>query len=371
MRDPALTPKRTYMPESPKRSRLEITISWATLLKIALACLLAYLAVRLWRLAELLILALMIAVALQPLIQWTKSHHWPKWVGVFLGAFLLLGSTVLFVVILVPTIGSEGTEFVKQLPDLMDRLSNLLPPSGPIRDFANHLLNSPALSNPEAILKYVAGWGSIVLEGLFGFFVVLIVAIYFLADGERVYKWFLGFLPEVQRHKMAVASEEVATVVGHYVVGQVITSVLCAAYAFGVLAVLHVPSAALLAVLAGILDVLPLIGFFLFTIPAVAIALTVSPMTAGLVGVLYVAYHLIENYFIVPKVYGNRLRLSTLTVLVSCLAAGLVDGVVGVILVLPIVASYPIVERVWLEPYLKHGTVQKHARLDAKEHPQK
>jgi predicted PurR-regulated permease PerM len=280
-------------------------------------------------------------------------------------------STTLFVVILVPTIGSEGTAFIKRLPALKDQLFNRLPPSGPIREFANQFSNSPALSNPESILKYLAAWGSIVLESLLGFFLVLIVAIYFLADGERVYKWFLAFLPKIQRQRMAVAGEEIATVVGHYMVGQVITSVLCAAYAFGVLIVLRVPSAVLLAVLAGIFDVLPLIGFFLFAIPAILLAFTVSPATAALLAALYLAYHLLENYFIVPKVYGNRLRLSTLTVLVSCLAAGLVAGVIGVILVLPIVASYPIIERVWLQPCLEGGTVQKHAQLTAKEHPQK
>jgi predicted PurR-regulated permease PerM len=99
---------------------LEITVSWTTLLKIFLACLLAYLAIRLWRLTELLLLALMVAIAFQPLIQWTKSHRWPKWIGVFLSAFVLLGSTTLFVIILVPTIGTQGTEFVKQLPSLLD-----------------------------------------------------------------------------------------------------------------------------------------------------------------------------------------------------------------------------------------------------------
>ena len=359
------------MLKSPKRSRLEITVAWSTLLKLFIACLLAYLAIRLWRLAELLFLALLIAIAFRPLIQWTKRHHWPKWAGVLLGALLLLGSTALFVVILVPTIGSEGTAFIEKLPALKDQLLNRLPPSGPIRDFANQLLSSPALSNPEPILKYLATWGSTVLESLIGFFLVLVVAIYFLADGERVYKWFLAFLPEIQRQKMAVAGEEIATVVGHYMVGQVITSVLCAAYAFGVLIVLQVPSAALLAVLAGIFDVLPLIGFFLFAIPAIAMAFTVSPTTAALVAALYGAYHLIENYFIVPKVYGNRLKISTLTVLIACLAAGLVAGVVGVILVLPIVASYPILERIWLQPYLEGGTVQKHAQLAAEEHPQK
>jgi predicted PurR-regulated permease PerM len=350
---------------------LEITFSWTTLLKVFLACVLAYLAIRLWRLAELLFLALLIAIAFRPLIKWSEKHRWPKWAGLLVAALLLLGSTALFVVILVPTVASEGATFVKELPALKDQILNRLPRSGPIPDFANQLLSSSAFSNPDTVLKYVADWGRVVLEGLIGFITVLIVAIYFLADGERVYKWFLVFLPEAQRQKMALAGEEVATVVGHYMVGQVITSVLCAAYAFGVLSALHVPSAVLLAVLAGIFDVLPLIGFFLFAIPAVAIALTVSPAAAALAGALYLAYHLIETYFIVPKVYGNRLRLSTLTVLVSCLSAGLVAGVVGVILVLPIVASYPILERIWLQPYLEHGTAQKHARLDAGEHPQK
>jgi len=363
--------KTNSIPESPKLSRLEITVSWTTLLKVFLACLLAYLAIRLWPLAELLFLALLISIAFRPLINWSKKHRWPKWAGVLVAALLLLGTTSLFVVVLSPTVGREGAAFVKELPAFKDQILNGLPPSGPIRDFANQLLSSSAFSNPEAILKRVADWSRVVFEGFIGFFVVLVVALYFLADGERVYKWLLAFLPETQRHKMALAGEEIATVVGHYMIGQVITSVLCAVYAFGVLSALHVPSAVLLAVVAGIFDVLPLIGFFLFAIPAVAIAFTVSPTTAALVGALYLAYHLIETYFIVPKVYGNRLRLSTLTVLVSCLAAGMVAGVVGVILVLPIVASYPILERIWLQPYLKRGTVQKHARLDAEEHPQK
>src|SRR4029450_14097546 len=92
-------------------------------------------------------------------------------------------------------------------------------------------------------------------------------------------------------------SRSVTDVVGQYIVGQVITSLLCGLYAFIVLALFRVPNAGFLAIIAAILDVLPLIGFFLFTIPAMAMALTVSPGTAFLVGVFYGAYHLFENYF--------------------------------------------------------------------------
>jgi predicted PurR-regulated permease PerM len=145
--------------------------------------------------------------------------------------------------------------------------------------------------------------------------------------------------------------------------------VFCAIYAFTVLILLHVPNAALLAVVAGVFDLLPLVGFFLFTIPAALVALTVSPRATMLVLVFYGAYHLIENYFIVPKVYGNRLRLSGLTVLFSCLIAASVAGVIGVILVLPLVACYPIVERTWLRPYLEQDTAEKHDAIDTAAHP--
>jgi len=128
-------------------------------------------------------------------------------------------------------------------------------------------------------LKHLAAWAD-VLKGVLEFFVVLVVAIYFIADAKGCINGF-GFPPEIHRQKTAGGRRRNRDGRGHYMIGQVITSALCAAYAFGVLFVLHVPSAALLAVLAGVFDVLPLIGFFLFAIPAVAMALTVSPTTAA------------------------------------------------------------------------------------------
>jgi predicted PurR-regulated permease PerM len=357
------------MPSPEPNSRTEVTVSWGTIFKVFSAFLLAYLAIRLWRLAELLLLALLIAIAFRPLVLWTRRRNWPNWTNSVMAAIILFGSTGLITFLIVPTIGEQGTLFIKKLPEFREKLLQSLPATGPVRDAANQILNSPTVSNPESFLKSAVTWGTVAIGSLLEFFVVLVVAVYFVADGERVFSWLVAFLPEMHRRKMGMASPEIAEVVGHYMVGQIITSVLAGIYAFFVLRFLHVPSAALLAVLAAIFDVLPLIGIVLFAIPALAISLTVSPLTAGLVALLYGAYHLIENYFIVPRVYGNRLRLSTLTVLVCCLAGGLVAGVVGVILILPIVACYPILERFWLRPYLEGDTVRKHEEIDAKEHP--
>ena len=75
---------------------------------------------------------------------------------------------------------------------------------------------------------------------------------------------------------------------------------------------------------------------------------------------LYVAYHAIENYWIVPKIYGSRMRLSGLTVLVTFLVAVALGGIVGAIVALPIAAAYPIIERIWLARWVGRETVRKH-----------
>ena len=357
------------LPELPSpRRRLELTVSSAAILKVLAAGLLTYLAVQLWPLLELLFLALLIAITLFPIVTWTRRHGWPDWSGILISALLLFVSVALFACILIPTIGNQGAEVIKKLPAFQKEVGMRLP-SPLLRDAVNKIFESASFSNPEPLMKQFLAWGTVAVQALGEFLIVLVVAVYFLADGERVYRWLLAFLPETQRQKVAAASPEIASVVGSYMLGQLITSVVCGTYTFIILIVLHVPSAALLAVIAGVFDILPLIGFFLSIIPALIVAMSVSPAAAGLVLLLYSVYHVVENYFIVPKIYGDRLRLSTLTVLVSCMAAALVAGVVGAIAILPVVASYPIIERIWLNRHLEADTVAKHAQIDAEEHP--
>ncbi len=127
-----------------------------------------------------------------------------------------------------------------------------------------------------------------------------------------------------------------------------------------VLSLLHVPGALSLAILAGLLDILPIIGFIISTVPAFLLGLSVSPKTAVIVLILYLLFHVFENYFIVPKVYGKNLRLSTLTVLLGLLVGMLLAGIPGTLAALPVIASYAAIERIWLKPFLRDGVSEKH-----------
>jgi predicted PurR-regulated permease PerM len=163
---------------------------------------------------------------------------------------------------------------------------------------------------------------------------------------------------------MGQTTLEVSRVVTGYVQGQVLTSALFGLFAFAVLSLLHVPAAMPLALLAAVCDVVPVIGIILATVPPVAIALSVSPGTALIVLALYALYHVLENYVIIPRVYGNRLRLSSLVVLVALIVGGELFGIAGALLALPLVAAYPIIERIWLGSYLSDEVLTDHSALE-------
>ena len=128
---------------------------------------------------------------------------------------------------------------------------------------------------------------------------------------------------------------------------------------------LRVPAAFMLAVLAGVCDFVPIIGFFVALTPAVLVALTISPGTAAAVAGLYGLCSVIENYAIAPKLYGHHLKVSRVAVLLGLVIGAALGGIIGALLALPVVAAYPIVERIWLRESLGKTVLAEHARLES------
>jgi predicted PurR-regulated permease PerM len=149
-----------------------------------------------------------------------------------------------------------------------------------------------------------------------------------------------------------------------YVVSNVITSVFAALVVGVALSLLHVPGALLLALIAGLFDFVPVVGFILSSIFAVIMALSVSPGTAIAVLALYGAYHFVENYVIAPWAYGDRLKLSNLAVILAFAIGAAVAGVIGALIALPVAAVYPAIEQIWLRDALADDTVAEHRAIE-------
>ena len=132
--------------------------------------------------------------------------------------------------------------------------------------------------------------------------------------------------------------EEFVEVVGGYIRGQLLTSTLMGVISYLIFRLLGVPNASALAIIAGVTDIIPVIGGLIGLIPAVLVSLTVSPATALLVILLIQSYSTLSNYLIRPKIFGNSLDLSPFIVTLATTAGLYLFGIPGIILALPAAA---------------------------------
>jgi len=344
------------MPEQRRTTTVEVP--WRTILKIIAAVALIWVWLQLWQLFLVLIVAILLAVTLNPVVAWLERHRVPR-----AGAAVLVSAGIL--VLVAGLIWATWSSLNDQARYLGSRLnafeSDILPNLPPwLRD----AVTPAAGGNGQSLLgtyglRMVKSAISAVTVTLFGF----VLMVYFLIEGRRTRAWLLAFVPARQSARAEQTLVEAEIVVFAYVAGNVITSIIAFLTTLAALLALHVPAAMLLAVMAGVSDFVPVIGFILSAIPAVILAFTVSPMTALLVVIVYVVYNIIEAYVISPWAYGGRLKLSNIAVILAFAAGAELGGVIGALLALPIAALYPVVERLWLRNELPEETVREHHAL--------
>ena len=307
-----------------------------------------------------LTLSVLLAVSLAPISRWLQQKGLSKPLSVVIIAVVLAATVLSVLAFVIPQLFAELTNFLAKWPEYKDQLLREMNSGNPLKPMIEQSLDKKMMIPKSADMMPIYNAGTSVLSGLTQLFLIMVFAVYLIADGKGVIDWVGAFFSEETQRKITKTAEEMYEIIFAYVAGQVITSFLSFVYVFAILSWLQVPSALLLATLSGIFDVLPVLGFFLAVIPAVLFAFSVSGSTALLVFVLYVFYHTVENYYIVPLVYGKRLRVSSFVVLVSLIAAGLLAGIEGAIAILPIIASYPIIERIWLKKVVGLATIAEH-----------
>ena len=337
---------------------MELRVPFATLLKIALAILLCLAVVKLWPLILMIVVGILLAVMLDALVAWLEGHGVRRGIGIAAVAVLIFGVFAAFIFVLGPIMARQIGELAQEWPRLEKQIAAKVPQLG------GSLQQLKGQQLPQWLPRGLLA-GKFLIEGLTALIFVIVLALYLMIEGRRAFEWLISFAPAAQRRKLDRTAREMSGVVLAYMRGQVITCTLCGAWAYLVLFVLKVPAALPLAVIAFIADLVPVVGTIVMTVPAVLMALLVGPAKALMVFGAYMLYHFVESYVIIPRVYGGQMRLSTLTVLLAVAVGGMLQGALGAILILPFVAAYPIVERIWLREKLASDTVERHERIES------
>ena len=335
-------------------------IAPAAIIKILAAIVIVWLWLHLWQLLMLVVVSVVLAIALDPIVEWCCRHRMPRSVASALLVTLLAVIVGGFFWITGASLAGEARMLGTRLADAEQALLRHLP-SVLVDQIRSRYGGTPDAST---IAGYAINAGKLLTTAIVVGVLALIVTIYLLIEGRMTYDWLIAYVPRRHREQAHVTAHEAHERILGYVIGNMATSAFAFVFVYVSLTVLHVPAALLLAILAGLFDFVPVLGFIFSSVPAVLLALAVSPGVALIVAALYVGYHLIENYYIAPKVYGGRLRLSNLAVILAFAVGAEIGGIVGALLALPLAAMYPVVESVWLKDYLGRDAVETHRRIE-------
>ncbi|HEY2637648.1 MAG TPA: AI-2E family transporter, partial [Solirubrobacteraceae bacterium] len=171
------------------------------------------------------------------------------------------------------------------------------------------------------------------------------LSLFLLMERPTITDWLFGFSPPEFEDRWRPVLEDSIQAVSSSLLGNVAISIVAAlvagisAWAFGL------PFPVVLALITGLLDLIPQIGATVAAVILVLVALSVSTGAAVAMLVIQLIYQQIENYVVYPIVYRRAVELSALTTIVSVLIAGAILGVVGAILAVPFAAVIKIVLR--------------------------
>ncbi|MGY1847072.1 MULTISPECIES: AI-2E family transporter [unclassified Blastococcus] len=297
--------------------------------------LLAGFAVRLTLPLVAVAVALLLAGVAAPAVGWAERTGVPRWLGA-LGALALLLAAVAGIA------AGLGARIVGQLPQLRDQFqqvtAQLSERFGIQVPWANSSGGGSGAGGASA--GDLLGPAQTVAEVLIAAFLTLVLAFLFLAGGAGMWGWLLGKFGGQVREDVDAAGRAAWTTVGGYVRGLTVVALFDAVGIGAGLLLIGVPLALTLAVLQFLASYIPTIGAFVAGLLAVAVAYGSGGLTTALlVLALVVVVQQIGNDVVEPWVMKNRLPLNAATVLIAVTAGGVLWGIAGALLFVPLAAA--------------------------------
>jgi predicted PurR-regulated permease PerM len=337
------------------RPRTSVDVPWRTLIKIAAFGAFLWAVHQLTSILLVLVVSAMLAVTLDPIVRGLVKRGWSRTAAATLVSAVILVLVGGFLWMTWASLWDQAQYLFQHLGDMRQQAFSRLP------SWMRNAAGAATGGNlTDRISTFAVGLAQSASAAAAVMALGFILTIFLLIEGNPTYQWLLAFVPKRHRAKAHRTAEECQEVVFEYWKGNIITSIIATVVTLVALWILGVPAALLLALMAGLSDFVPVIGFVVSSIPAILLALTVSMQTTVIVIIVYIVYNVVETYLISPWAYGNRMKLSNTAVILAFAVGAQLGGVIGALIALPIAAMYPVVERLWLREKLADDTVEEH-----------
>lgn len=303
--------------------------------------------------------AIFIALGFEPLVNKLMSWGLKRRYAILAVALTILALLAALFSLVLPTLATETAHFIETAPGVLASVSDL-----PFITAIDERLGgaiSDALNSTGAYLGDSANWptmlggvvqvGISIFNGAFGAIIIIILSLYFMASMNTFKRWVYSLVAASKRERFVDLSEQISTSVGRYVMGQASIAAIAGVTSFIFMSIAGVPFALVLAMIAFLLGLVPLVGTISAAVLVTLVALSVSPTVALISGIYYIIYMQVEAYIISPKIMSRAVSVPGAVVVVAALAGGALMGVLGALISIPVAASIMLILRQVYTPY--------------------
>lgn len=302
-----------------------------------------------------------------PLIDWMEKKKIPRIAGIAIVFMIIIGLVVWGIIILIPIIREQTMSLIENWPNYWDKViaqfDNLLRSNifsqlqVQLTDVNQSIIKSISEQANSVVNSTFSGIGS-VLGTMTNIVIALItmpiILFFLLKDGRNLPYYTMKLIPTRMRLSTYNLLKEINTQISQYIRGQLLVAFFVALMFWIGFAIIGLEYAVLLAILAGVLNLVPYLGSFLAIIPILIIALVSSPGMLVKVIIVFAIEQTLEGRLIQPLILGSNLKIHPVTIIVVLLTAGKLFGIPGVILGIPAYAVMKVIFEhlfIWYQTY--------------------
>ncbi len=284
-------------------------------------------------------ISLIIAAAIDAPVDWLAARRVRRTLGTAIIYFFIAALFAAFVYWALPPLAGQLKSLASLSPnyfnDLVADVSIFHQKLG--ADYAQKLLGNLS-EQLYGATGDIFGTAVNIFGGLFSAVVIIVMSFYLVVQDKGIKRFLSSVTPAEHRPYVVNLAERIQTKLGWWLRGQLLTMLAVAILVFLGLFSLKVEFALILAVLAGILEIIPYIGPFLAGLTAVALAFLQSPILGVLVLALFIVIHQIEGYVLIPQIMKRAVGLNPLIIIISMIIGAKLYGILGVVVSVPVVA---------------------------------
>jgi len=338
-RDPEPPDSGTTDPRSLVRYALVMTV---------LTVILCWIAFQIRHVLLLIYISCLFAVGFSPVVRLIErqkvlpigTRRFPRWLAILVLYVMIIGAITGVGFAIFPPLVDQAQQLWQARTEMFDRAQEFLIAKGLLDhriSFTEAVQRAPVSGSTDAV-GTVFGTIVGVVGGVFGFLTILILTFYLLVEADQLLNGLMRLFPRSRRARAAKASRAITVKVSAWLGGQMLLGTIIGVTTAAGLWLLGIPFFYVLALIAGIGELIPVVGPILSAIPALAVAATVSWNKALFVLIFFVVQQQFENHILVPKVMERQVGVSPVMVIFSLLIGGNLLGILGVLLAVPTAA---------------------------------